>query len=223
MPELTKYHQLGHVLAHYSRDAKYYSNTDVDTSKSYLNKNYAPDHGCTQAKYINKYVKQVAKYRKDNNMTKIRKDAVKFCTWCVTAPKDLDEEHYDKFFQLCYEFTAQRYGERTGLGEACMVSAWRHSDEGPKTRDHIHLCFVSAIFKDGKKRLCGKELIDRKELKNYQVELEKYVNANGCRCHILNGNTTINPRTGKAYKPKDYKRDLERTIDRDRERTRGRF
>lgn len=48
-------------------------------------------------------------------------------------------------------------------GEQNVLSAYIHKDE---TTPHMHFSFIPVtVDKDGKEKLCAKEVVDRKELK----------------------------------------------------------
>ena len=63
-----------------------------------------------------------------------REDVRTMCGWVITKPKDLPESEERRFFRLCYDFLAQRYGERN------VVAAEVHKDESGEA--HLHFYFV---------------------------------------------------------------------------------
>ena len=67
MAHVAKYSKgaLGHMFAHYERakdkDGEYikFGNEDIDTNKSYLNYNLAPNHNMRQGKFLKKRCSEV--------------------------------------------------------------------------------------------------------------------------------------------------------------------
>ena len=107
-----------------------------------------------------------------------RKDTVGLCSWIVTCPPELleNEQEQAHFFRFVYDFTTRRYGWENMLPGAV------HNDE---TTPHIHMPFVPVV--DGKK-LGANALMNKKELKAYQQDLEKACEQEfGIKGLILNG------------------------------------
>ncbi len=167
--------QTGQLQKHYQRPLdRDYSNEKIDLNKSYLNYNLAPDRGD-----ISQYL--------DNRLSEVkhlnRKDINVMCDWIVTLPQEKDYKGDEKqFFQESYNFLANRYGEQN------ILSSYVHKDE---TTPHMHFSFIPiTVDKDGKEKLCAKEVIDRKELKTIHKEMQHYLEKELQEpCKLINGAT----------------------------------
>ena len=180
MAHVAKYSKgaLGHMFAHYERakdkDGEYikFGNEDIDTNKSHLNYNLAPNHNMSQGEFVKKRCSEVKCLN--------RKDVNVMCSWVVTAPKDLNPNLYKDFFKESYKFLENRYGADN------VVSAHVHMDE--KT-PHIHFAFVPVVY-DSKKNLLkvsAKEKVCKTDLQAFHQDLEKHLeNALGREINILN-------------------------------------
>ena len=86
----------------------------------------------------------------------------------------LDPERYDNFFYATYNFLANRYGEEN------VVQAIVHDDEGGQP--HLHFCFVPVV-EDPKHeqgyKICANDVLDRRELRNFHPDLQRYLNEHG--------------------------------------------
>lgn len=203
---------IGHLCKHYSRDvdADKYGNKDIDTDKLDMDKtNLAPDRG-KETDYIKHKIQEIADGKT------IRKDAVRMCCWVVDMPKTLSKAKQDEFFQESYNFLIQRYGTKSGMGEDVCISAYIHNSE---STPHMHFAFIPIIEKNGEKKLCAKECIDRNELKTFHEDFARYMESKGIctRKDILNGNTQRDA-NGRALSVKELKRN--RNIERNRETNR---
>ncbi len=185
MAHLEKYSKaaVGHLIAHYDRQAGNIGNESVDRTRSHLNYNLAAElQPMKQGDFIKQRCSEV-KVQK-------RKDVNVMCTWVVTAPKDVSENEQAVFFKAAFDFMADRYGREN------VISAYVHLDE---TTPHIHFAFVPVVEdkKKGGFKVSAKERIDRKELRSFHQELEQAVSAVlGHPVGILNeatkqGNMTI--------------------------------
>ena len=156
----------GHMFAHFERargrDGEYvkFGNQNINSEKSHLNYNLAPDRGMSQGDFVRKRCSQVyCMNRKDVNV---------MCSWVVTMPKDLDASRTDEFMKHTYEFLASRYGEEN------VVSAYVHLDE--KT-PHMHFAFVPVTHDATKDRdkVSAKEVVSKNELQRFHGELQKHL------------------------------------------------
>jgi hypothetical protein len=89
-------------------------------------------------------------------------------SWVLTAPQDLDENDYKKFFEEGFNFFNNKYGV-----ENC-VSAYVHMDE---TTPHIHYAFVPVVKdkKRGDLKVSAKELITKSHLQRFHHELDEHM------------------------------------------------
>ncbi len=210
--------EVGHMLTHYERGCSHYSNDNIDSTRTNMNYNLAPDRGISQSDYLKKML--------DNIYHSNKKDLILLADWSITAPKDLDSSSYKDFFQLSYEFCCNRYGHIAGFDnpEDICISAYVHMDE---MTPHMHFAFCPIKkYEDGSQKFRCKDVICRADLKSFHKELEYYLNKNGVRCKLLNGNT-IRDKYGRALPTEEYKRIVElvreRELNRDRDRREGRF
>lgn len=179
---------LGHMLKHYERakdengDYIKFGNQNIDTSKTSLNYNLAENRYITQFEFIQKRCSEVYCMNRD--------DVNLMCSWVVTAPKDLKEDEYEKFFRDTFNFLSNRYGKEN------VVSSFVHMDE---VTPHMHFAFVPVTFDKKKNRykVSAFEVISKKELNVFHKDLDEYLeNSFGRKLDILNsatrdGNKTI--------------------------------
>ena len=148
----------GHILRHYNRTAKNYSNKEIDKSRTVLNYNLAPDREQTDVDYYKNRLKEVKCLK--------RKDVNTLCDWIVTLPKGEFSDDEDKeFFRTAYEFMQKRYGEKN------VISAWVHRDEGGQP--HMHFCFIPVLDAKGIEKVCAKEVINKTELQKIHYEIDE--------------------------------------------------
>lgn len=160
MANVAKYSRdaCGHLCKHFERakdgNGEYinFSNQNIDTSRTHLNYNLAPDRPDGQYAYI--------KQRTGEVRCLDRADVKVMCSWILTAPKGLAEEEQERFFRTAYKAFAEKYGERN------VISAWVHMDE---TQPHMHFAFVPVVQdkKRGGEKVSAKELLTKTELKNF--------------------------------------------------------
>lgn len=177
----------GHLTKHFERakDEKgeyiSFSNIDIDTQKSHLNYNLAPEHNqmdfirqrCSEVKCLN------------------RKDVNVMCSWVVTAPKGLDPSEERAFFRHTYDFLEKRYDKEN------VISSYVHLDE---KSPHMHFAFIPIVTdkKKGIKKVSAKEKVTKIDLQSFHSDLEKYLEHTlGHEVGILNnatkeGNKSIN-------------------------------
>ena len=191
------------ILRHNRREIEHSSNHDIDPKR--LERDYilSPDRGMTEYDYFLQRKSELYCYKRD--------DVKVMAGWVVTAPQDLDPERYDDFFCATYDFLANRYGEEN------VVQAIVHDDEGGQP--HLHFCFIPVV-KDKKHdegyKVCANEVLDRRELRNFHPDLQKYLNANGLEdAHVMTG---VTKRQGgnrtvaqlKAERKQEYQQEVER-------------
>lgn len=168
MAHFAKYSKgaVGHLSKHYERakDEKgeyiKFGNESIDTSKSHLNYNLAPNHGMSQGEFIKNRCNEVHCLN--------RKDVNVLCSWVVTAPKDLEPIREREFFEQSYKFLKERYGKEN------VVSAYVHMDE---VTPHIHYSFVPVLYdkKKEKYKVSAKERVNRTDLKTFHKDLSKHM------------------------------------------------
>lgn len=167
-----------HMFKHYERakdkNDEYvkFGNENINLERTALNYNLAPDQELSQGEFVRRRCNEVyCMNRKDVNV---------LCSWVVTVPKDVLEAEYEQFFRATYDFLERRYGREN------VVSAYVHMDE---ITPHMHFAFVPVVYDKKKERykVSAFEVINRKELKIFHPELEKYLeNALGHQVGILN-------------------------------------
>lgn len=114
---------------------------------------------------------------------KIRTDAVSLCSWVVTAPKDLQQSEESDFFQIAYDFIADKYGREN------IISADVHYDEATP---HIHVTFMPIVHDKthGGTKLCANGLETPKSLSKFHQQLSDAMGKSlGHKVGILNGAT----------------------------------
>lgn len=154
----------GHLTRHFERakdvNGEYvkFGNQDIDTNKSELNYNLAPEQN--QIEFIRQRCSEVQCLN--------RKDVNVMCSWAVTAPKDLDQADEKAFFKHTYDFLAKRYGEKN------VISAHVHLDE---KSPHMHFAFVPVTIdkKKGIEKVSAKEVITRSDLQSFHKDLEMHL------------------------------------------------
>ena len=194
MAHVAKYSKgtLGHMFAHYERakdkDGEYikFGNEDIDTNKSYLNYNLAPEHtGMTDYEFMKKRCEEFKVLK--------RKDVNWLVSWVITMPTDY-KGNKALFFREAYNFMANRYGKGN------VVSAYVHLDE---TSPHMHFCFVPVIFDKKKQeyKVNAKQCINKVELKQIHPEMQEYLeNKLQTKVNILNGATAEGNKTVEQLK-----------------------
>lgn len=162
----------GHMFAHFDRETEHISNENVDKSRSHLNYNLAIHQQISQGEFVRKRCSEVyCQNRKDVNV---------MVSWIVTAPKDLPEEEYKKFFKATYDFLENRYGKEN------VVSAYVHNDE---VTPHIHFAFVPVVYDKKKERykVSAKEKVSRYDLQTFHEDLSNCLEKElGHKVSILN-------------------------------------
>lgn len=155
---------VGHMFDHYARSENpkeiVRSNKNIDPTRTYLNYNLAEHQTMNQLDFLHKRLSEV---RCQN-----RKDVNVLCDWVVTVPKNLPENEIKQFFEASYDFLENKYGKEN------VISAYVHMDE---TMPHIHFAFipVTGDKKRASLKVSAKERINRKELRTFHQDLQKYV------------------------------------------------
>lgn len=164
-------------LRHNRREIEHSSNPDIDPSRQGLDYVLSPDRGMSEYDYYKERLGQLYVYGRD--------DVKVMAGWIVTAPQDLAPERHNDFFRATYDFLADRYGEKN------VIQAIVHDDEGGQP--HLHFCFIPVV--EDKKhdegyKVCANEVLDRRELRNFHPDLQKYLDANMLEdAHVMTGVT----------------------------------
>ena len=194
---------------HYERTPDDYvqrSNENIDSSRTHLNYNSAPEHGKGDV-FIRDMLSREDVYVYGGN----RKDLNVMCTCIVNAPKELPKEQQKRFFQVAYRFLAERYGRNDNI-----VSAYVHMDE---TTPHMHFAFIPLVSaktkqleKGYKYRLCAKEVVNRQDLQTLHYDMQRCINLHlGAGFKILTGKTTVS-KSMVEFKKEKLQHDLEKVI-----------
>ena len=143
-------------------------NECIDSSRTELNYNLAPKR---YGKNLREHIEKVC----NDNKVRLsnRKDLNVMSSWVITAPKLLLEQYPDKqkeFFERCYEFLSERYGEKF------VLSSTVHLDE---TTPHMHFTFIPVGYdkKNDRLTVSSKLTITRTDLKTFHRDLEKHIKA----------------------------------------------
>lgn len=214
MANMKKYSDMraiGHLCAHYERSVQpgHYGNSDIDQERLSEDRvNLAPSRNGSQTAYIKQQIAEVMDGRT------LRKDAVRMCCWIVDAPPNLPKEKQPEFFQAAYDFMVDRYGNTSGMGEACVVSAYIHQSE---STPHMHFAFLPVLERDGQRRMCAKEVVGRADLSTFHSDLAAYMEQHGIcsKRDILTGKTQRDS-SGRALSVKELKRNRQRERERDK-------
>lgn len=214
MANVQKYNKaaVGHMFAHYERkevpakDEKgniktdengavvmeyvKFGNQDIDTTRTHLNYNMAPEREGGQLGFLHHRLSEV------HHMN--RADVNVMCSWVLTLPSvnadgekmeyTPDEEYI--YFKECYDFLAARYGEDN------IISAYVHKDEN---HPHMHFAFIPVTVdkKHDRLKLAAKLVVSQTELRAFHPSLQKHLDE---RCGegkypVLNGATDGGNRT----------------------------
>jgi len=148
---------------HNQREKESHSNIDIDRTRTPLNYDLLNDSPIDYHKRIQKEIEE-----RYTGTKKIRKDAVKLCSFVITSDKtffdNLDPKEEKRYFEESLKFLQDRYGKEN------IIYAVVHKDE--KT-PHMHVGMVP-ITADGKfaaKEFFGK----RSELQQLQDTFHEHV------------------------------------------------
>lgn len=214
MASVEKYQQSAvyAMLRHNERTSQTHHNMDIKQSDSHLNYKLSPDHGCSDYDYFKKHL--------ENYQCMKRSDIIKMASWVITTPEDLAPENEAAFFECCHTFLNERYGGNNEI--QCVV----HYDEihvfqDSKTgqlkisRPHLHYCFIPATTdKNGNSRICAKKILTPHDLRNFHLDLQKYLNANHIQASVYTGATQKNGGSISVSELKRNSKSLEKTHER---------
>lgn len=183
---------LGEVFAicnHNDRGIANPSNEQIDSERTLLNYHLEPDRELSCYDYFKERKEQLYCYN--------RKDVKVMAGWVITAPRELPEPQQKLFFQECYSFMAQRYGEDN------VIQAVVHYDEGGQP--HLHFNFIPVV-EDHKHpqglKICANDVLNPAELRCFHPALQKHLNEAGITARVQTGITKAN---GRNYTVKELK------------------
>lgn len=162
-------------LRHIERTIQNPSNTDIDKDKNYLNYSLV-DHGMSSYDYYKKRLGECYVFDREDVKTTFG--------WVITCPEDVPQDLEDLFFANCFDFFNERYGT-----ENC-VQAVVHKDESG--RSHLHYIAIPVV--EDKKheqgiKVCMNNVIDRRELRNFHADLDRFLRNRGMSCGVYTGVT----------------------------------
>lgn len=185
MAHIAKYKatSVGHMLAHYRRDASSMERDNIDPKRvksdmvvaHYTNKDgqlvvgrVVPREGEPNWGTVERRIERVNEAQKAAGKRATRKDAVVMADVVVTLPDNVRKGDEDRFFRLTYWYLSKKFGIEN------MMGGYVHKDEvlkdGTPARDHMHVPFTPIL--DGRfnyKQMCPRSFYQsmHKELGDY--------------------------------------------------------
>lgn len=185
MAHIAKYKatSVGHMLAHYRRDASSLERDNIDPKRTkdnmvvahYTNKDgqlvvgrVVPREGEPNWGTVERRIERVNEAQKAAGKRATRKDAVVMADVVVTLPDNVRKGDEDRFFRLTYWYLSKKFGIEN------MMGGHVHKDEvlkdGTPARDHMHVPFTPIL--DGRfnyKKMCPRSFYQsmHKELGDY--------------------------------------------------------
>lgn len=185
MAHIAKYKatSVGHMLAHYRRDASSLERDNIDPSRvkndlvvgHYTNKDGKLVVGRVRAREgepnwgtVERRIERVNEAQKAAGKRATRKDAVVMADVVVTLPDNVRKGDEDRFFRLTYWYLSKKFGIDN------MMGGYVHKDEvlkdGTPAREHMHVPFTPIL--DGRfnyKQMCPRSFYQsmHKELGDY--------------------------------------------------------
>jgi hypothetical protein len=186
MAHIAKYKatSVGHMLAHYRRDASSMERDNIDPKRvkndmvvgHYTNKDgrlvvgrVVPREGEPNWGTVDRRIERVNEAQKAAGKRATRKDAVVMADVVVTLPDNVRKGDEDRFFRLTYWYLSNKFGIDN------MMGGFVHKDEvlkdGTPARDHMHVPFTPIL--DG--RFNYKKMCPRMFYQNMHRELGDYL------------------------------------------------
>lgn len=186
MAHIAKYKatSVGHMLAHYRRDASSMERNNIDPKRvkndmivaHYTNKDgqlvvgrVVPREGEPNWGTVQRRIERVNEAQKAAGKRATRKDAVVMADVVVTLPDNVRKGDEDRFFRLTYWYLSNKFGIDN------MMGGYVHKDEvlkdGTPARDHMHVPFTPIL--DG--RFNYKKMCPRMFYQNMHRELGDYL------------------------------------------------
>lgn len=185
MAHIAKYKatSVGHMLAHYRRDASSLERDNIDPKRvkndmvvaHYENKDgklvvgrVVPREGEPNWGTVDRRIERVNEAQKAAGKRATRKDAVVMADVVVTLPDNVRKGDEDRFFRLTYWYLSNKFGIDN------MMGGYVHRDEvlkdGTPARDHMHVPFTPIL--EGRfnyKKMCPRSFYQsmHKELGDY--------------------------------------------------------
>lgn len=186
MAHIAKYKapSVGHMLAHYRRDASSLERDNIDPKRvgndmvvgHYTNKDgrlvvgrVEPREGEPNWGTVERRIERVNEAQRAAGKRATRKDAVVMADVVVTLPDNVRKGDEDRFFRLTYWYLSNKFGIDN------MMGGFVHKDEvlkdGTPARDHMHVPFTPIL--DG--RFNYKKMCPRMFYQNMHRELGDYL------------------------------------------------
>lgn len=186
MAHIAKYKatSVGHMLAHYRRDASSMERDNIDPKRvkndmvvgHYTDKDgrlvvgrVVPREGEPNWGTVERRIERVNEAQKAAGKRATRKDAVVMADVVVTLPDNVRKGDEDRFFRLTYWYLSNKFGIDN------MMGGFVHKDEvlkdGTPARDHMHVPFTPIL--DG--RFNYKKMCPRMFYQNMHRELGDYL------------------------------------------------
>lgn len=186
MAHIAKYKatSVGHMLAHYRRDASSLERDNIDPKRvendmvvaHYTNKDgklvvgrVEPREGEPNWGTVESRIERVNEAQRAAGKRATRKDAVVMADVVVTLPDNVRKGDEDRFFRLTYWYLSNKFGIDN------MMGGFVHKDEvlkdGAPARDHMHVPFTPIL--DG--RFNYKKMCPRMFYQNMHRELGDYL------------------------------------------------
>lgn len=186
MAHIAKYKatSVGHMLAHYRRDASSLERDNIDPKRvkndmvvgHYTNKDgrlvvgrVEPRDGEPNWGTVERRIERVNEAQKAAGKRATRKDAVVMADVVVTLPDNVRKGDEDRFFRLTYWYLSKKFGIEN------MMGGYVHKDEvlkdGTPARDHMHVPFTPIL--DG--RFNYKQMCPRSFYRSMHKELGDYL------------------------------------------------
>lgn len=186
MAHIAKYKatSVGHMLAHYRRDASSLERDNINPKRTkdnmvvahYTNKDgqlvvgrVVPREGEPNWGTVERRIERVNGAQKAAGKRATRKDAVVMADVVVTLPDNVRKGDEDRFFRLTYWYLSNKFGIDN------MMGGHVHKDEvlkdGTPARDHMHVPFTPIL--DG--RFNYKKMCPRMFYQNMHRELGDYL------------------------------------------------
>lgn len=186
MAHIAKYKatSVGHMLAHYRRDASSMERDNIDPKRvendmvvgHYTNKDgrlvvgrVVPREGEPNWGTVERRIERVNEAQKAAGKRATRKDAVVMADVVVTLPDNVRKGDEDRFFCLTYWYLSKKFGIEN------MMGGYVHKDEvlkdGTPARDHMHVPFTPIL--DG--RFNYKQMCPRSFYRSMHKELGDYL------------------------------------------------
>lgn len=167
--------QVINQLRHNERTIQFPSNQDINPTLKTTNYSLTPHRNMSSYDYFKARKSELYCYR--------RSDVKVLAGWVITAPTDLNPEKYHDFFLAACKFLDNRYGKRN-----CIQSIVHHDESG---MPHLHYCFIPTVPdpKHGGEKICANDVLNKKELRNFHPDFQKFLSESGIKATVHSGIT----------------------------------